>query len=461
MLDQFKPWRWIAVIGIVLLLALLATSSALAGEVYTDGSIVIDSDTQDDVYAAGETITVTSGTTIDGDLIAVGGTLTIEGTVTGDVLFAGQTFMLNGEVGDDLRFGGAVLIIESGASVGDDLNLGGYALEMQPGSRIGGDAFFGAYKALLGDIAGDVAGGGNGVRVAGEIGGDAELGVGDSSAPDTDPAIYMWGTDLPDTSDVPAGLTFSDGGSIAGDLTYQASRRSNIPDDAVAGSVTFEQDDSLTRDDARYGAPFSGRAGRAFDAFSVMRFVGYVISSFLVMLLVGLVFQRFAPKFLNGTTETLRSRWLASLGVGLLGYIALVILVILVILLFLFFIIPLALTGTSGPITSALSLTTAVIATAFSLATGWLAPVLVALLVGDLILRLFRSEKRSPIGTLTLGLLILSPVLAIPFLGRFLLTWLVGASGLGAAILYLWPSGKSASATVPATGPDADNPPAE
>ncbi|GEM_PF-1981735 len=438
MLGRSRGLRILTAAGLILLLPLLIFSPALAAEVTQGEDIVINEDTTDDVYAFGETVTVNA--TINGDLIAFATTVTINGTVTGDVIFGGQSLIINGTVEDDVRGAGYLIQLGENGVIGDDLNAGGYAIAMQPASRVGGDAFFGAFQASLADIDGNVIGGANGVRIGGRIGGDAKLSV--SAETSFDPMMFMQNPELPSVERIPAGLSFSQDGQIAGDLDYSSERELTIPNGAVAGRVSFTQVESGAEGDVRVLQP---AARRGFADRPGVRFAGRFVGSFIVLLLVAAIFRAVAPGFFHGALETLRTRWAASLGVGLLGYV----IVFMVLPLLIFLVIVLLLTPTLGigaQLRAAFSLISAIGWTGFSLATGWIAPILVAALLGGAIYSLFDREKKSSFWGIVIGLLIVTFLLAIPVLGRVLLAMLVGMLGLGAVILYLWPRPKQAEA---------------
>jgi hypothetical protein len=436
MLGRSKVARLLIAAGLALLLALLIFTPALAADVTQGEDITIDEDTTDDVYAFGKTVTVNA--TINGDLVAFASTVTINGTVTGDVIFGGQLLIINGTVEDDVRGVGYLIQLGDNGVIADDLNAGGYSIEMKPASRIGGDVFFGAYQASLADIDGNVIGGSNGVRIGGRIGGDVELSVGADSS--FDPMMFMQNPDLPTVERIPAGLTFGQDGHIAGNLDYSAERELSIPDGAIDGQVIFTQAD--TRPEARAAVEPAPR--RIGDRPGV-RFIGYFVGSFVVLLLVAAIFRAVAPTFFHGALDTLRSRWAASLGVGVLGY--LIVFVVLPLLAFFVIVLLFAPTlGMAARLRDAFSFISVAGWTGFSLVTGWIAPILVATLLGGAIYGLFDREKKSSFWGIVIGLLIVTFLLAIPVLGRFLLTMLVGMFGLGAVILYLWPRPKQATA---------------
>src|SRR2546426_7783819 len=61
----------------------------------------------DDIYAAGGTISIDGN--VNGSVIAAGGTITVSGTVSRDVMVAGGTINVTGKVGGSIRAAGGDL----------------------------------------------------------------------------------------------------------------------------------------------------------------------------------------------------------------------------------------------------------------------------------------------------------------------------------------------------------------
>jgi hypothetical protein len=445
-------WRGVVLAGLMLALALLFVAPVFAGDSYEGETIIIDEDTDDDVYAFGQEIVVDA--TINGDLIAFGSSLTINGTVTGDVIFAGAVLTLNGTVGDDLRAAGAVLYLGEDASVGDDFNAGAGAIEMLPGSSVGGDLYFGAGQAVIGDVAGGIAGGGEGVRIVGTVGGNADLEVGDPNSTSPTFMIQMqqyWmqaqGVEFPPISDVPPGLSFAEGGEVEGDLRYTASQSAQGVEDFVGGTTDFIQ--QVAEEEAGPSAALLG-----------VRFLGHFIGLFLVALVFGVLLQSLAPKFLDGALDTLKARPLPSLGVGFLGYLVYFVLVLLFVVLLFVALIPLGVIGVGGPIARGLLLLGAGFQTFFGLSTRWLPIILFGLLLGGVLYGLVNKERKAPFWSLVIGVFLIAFVLAIPIVGRVVVGGVLSLFALGAVILYLWPRKQAGEPAAAADAPSLDAPPA-
>jgi hypothetical protein len=415
-----------------------AVSPVLASDRISGGDITLDEDYDDDVYLMGENVIINS--TIDGDLLVLAQTLVLNGEVTGDLLFAGQALTINGPVGDDLRAGGMIVIVEDGATITDDVNAGTYSFEMRTGSSVGGDVYFGAGQVILHDVGGSVFGGSSAVHLTGTIEGDVQVGVSSGEDGLMMAPMMMEDPNMPEIAQVSPGLSFTQNAEIQGDLLYDSQQAAEIPDGAVAGSVSRQTASSMQGTD-------SEQPTRA-PVPPIVRFVGTVIGSFIVLMVVGMMLQRFAPQFVAGVRETLRTKMLASFGAGFLAYVVFYVLLPILIVLFIAFIfLPLA--GTGDRLRELLGLVGIGGFAAFNFVTGWIAPIIVALLIGGMI---FRGRDGAPLNAavpLAVGLVILVIALAIPFVGSFLLAMLIGMVGLGAMLLYLRARGRDESAFDP------------
>lgn len=448
MLAWMKGHRLFTVAALVVALALVGAAPALASRTITGGDVVIDEDVDDDLYVTGQNVIVNA--TIDGDLIAFGQTVTINGTVTGDALVGAQVVELSGTVEDDARLGGMIVKLYDGATVGDDLNGAGWAVDMEPGSRVGGTMYAAGGQVRVADVAEDFGGGAEGVRIVGTVGGDVEASVGDGTTQSFfNPSMVTMGQDieLPSVPTLPSGLTFAEGGAVEGDLNYSSAAEQSIPAAAVGGAVGFTLEQPDQPDEAE-------AAGRS----AVVKFAGRFLGTGVMLLLVGLLVTAVAPAFLENTLSTIRERPLASLGVGAAGYVALIAILILLVVVGVLLMIPLGAVGAAGRFTGLLLTAGTGTVLAFNVLVRWVAPIAVALLAGRAVFRLFGGERVAPVfWPLLIGGFGVSLLLAIPVL-RLLGAFLIGAIGLGAAALVLWPRRGGAPEPVEpvVTAPDAD-----
>jgi hypothetical protein len=439
-----KRTRWLmaggAILVLVVLMLALATP-ALAGKTITEDNVVVG-DESDDVYAFGQTVTVEG--TVEGDVIAFAQTVTVNGTITGDLIAAGSGVIVNGEVQDDARLAGYGVELGSDATIGDDANLAGYSVYARDGSQIGGDAFFGAFQALLdGDVAGDLLGGANSVQIGGQVGGDADLSVGEPG--DAPPFMGGWNVEgAPPIPSVPPGLTI-EGGEVVGDLTYSSTVPSDVPADTVGGELTFQLEEAEGVEEAPPPTPAEVALGKVLD----------FVRLFATLVVVGLLMMWLTPKVLEGTAAIIRERWLPSLGWGFLGY------AVAFGGLPLLFVVVIALAVLFGIVTLG-GLSTAIVFTGiagefnlvliFVLITSWVAKAVIGYLLGKLIFRPPTDQFKDNWLPMVVGVLIVAVLRSIPVLG-----WLVGLAaalfGLGALVLYLrgkWFPAKPAPAAEPA-----------
>jgi cytoskeletal protein CcmA (bactofilin family) len=170
--------------GIVLLAVWLASLPATAAAQQTELGGKVRSGREVTV-ATGETVqgdliasagTVRIDGRVDGDLVASGGQVVVAGTVTGDVVAGAGSTTVSGEVGGDLRAGTGQARIEG--RVGEDVALGAGQATVAPGAQIGGDLIFGAGRMQLdGTVAGSVLGSAGSYTRGGTVGGSERVNV--------------------------------------------------------------------------------------------------------------------------------------------------------------------------------------------------------------------------------------------------------------------------------------------
>ena len=239
----------------------------------------------------------------------------------------------------------------------------------------------------------------------------------------------MFGPDMPPMPYVPAGLTFGPEAQVAGSLEYTSSQ-TVAGADSVSSQVTHTlppQDEQLSRELAQRQTTSS----YLFDA----------VRRLVALLLVGLLIAWLAPRWITGPTEKLRSRPLPSLGLGLVGLVALPItwLVALGVIILVAVIFGLLSLGALTALTllagfSALGLASV----AILLTLCYLCQAIVAYLGGRWILSRIRPEwNRKVYAPVLIGLLILGLLSAVPIAGG-ILQFLVVVAGLGAIILAVF-----------------------
>ncbi len=433
---RFRLANGILVAAAMLAVMLVFAAPVAAGEVVEGQNIVIR-DTDDDVYAVGETVTIEG--TVDGDVIAFAALVTVNGTITGDLIAGGQAVEINGTVEDDVRLAGAILAVGPGASIGDDLMVGGFALEMGPGSSVGGDLYIGAGQAVVEDVAGSIFGGMSGLRINGVVAGNAMLEVAGDGPPITqffDPATMgnpEATYEIPSVSMVQPGLSFGNTGEILGslDLTVTENATPDIDETRVEGGSDINPE---------AGASLGG--GR--------RRIGGFIGFYALSLLLGGLLLLAAPKVLEKNEKTLRDEPLRVFLLGLLGYAAFFAFVLVIGLLLLAGIAMIGI-GAGGAYFNVVIIFVTSVFNAFTLASRWFGPILIAALVGGMIWTMINRDEKRPFMALVIGLLVVGVFLAIPFIGRPLIGSVLRVIGVGALLATYWPRKNE-----PLTGPEAD-----
>jgi cytoskeletal protein CcmA (bactofilin family) len=169
--------------------------------------------TDDDYYAAGETIDIDFD--VAGDVIVAGGKLFIGSRIEGDVMAAGGSVKVRGEVKDDVRITGGDLNID--AIVGDDLAASGGSITVSPNTTVRGEAWLaGGDVIMAGTINKDLKIMAGNIRLSGTVLGDVELEGGE--------------------------IQVLEGARIDGNLLYKSSEEASIdPGVSITGTVTYEE----------------------------------------------------------------------------------------------------------------------------------------------------------------------------------------------------------------------------
>jgi cytoskeletal protein CcmA (bactofilin family) len=169
----------IAFVGVVLAslsAAAVVQQTELGGKVRTGSEVTIPSGetVQGDLIASAGTVTIDG--TVDGDLVASGGRVKVTGTVTGDVLATAGDTNISGQVDGDLRVATGQARLEG--QVREDVLLGAGQATVASGARIGGDLIFGTGQMTMdGAVGGNVLGGTGRYTRRGTVGGTEEVTV--------------------------------------------------------------------------------------------------------------------------------------------------------------------------------------------------------------------------------------------------------------------------------------------
>jgi cytoskeletal protein CcmA (bactofilin family) len=382
----------------------------------------------DDLYVFAMTLDLQG--TVNGDLVFLGQSATVDGTVTGDLIAIGQHVAVAGEVNDDARV--AAYAIELSGDVGDDLVAAGFSLDDGGSSGVGGDLVFAGYQALLaGQIDGDTNVAGGAVRIEGTIAGDVDVNVGGAETGQGGqmPPRIPFFPGVPSVPSVSPGLTVGDDASIGGDLSYTANQRVEIREGAVDGEIDF----------SRYVPERTQEEAEPSAVLAVLRWFVRQLRRLVTLLLVGALMLWLFPAWTRKMETIVRSKPLPSLGWGVVALAAfivgMVVLVIVTVLLAVVFGV-VTLGELAGRFVTLGLVIFGAAGFGFSVFWSYVTRVVISLLLGHLIFRLFGFQTTEKLWWPGLvGVLIFVLVTAIPVLG-----WLVGflAALLGLGALWIW-----------------------
>jgi cytoskeletal protein CcmA (bactofilin family) len=423
--SQIK--KGLAILGIVLLSLFWLTPVAWAVEFRGGQEVVIGPDEviEDDLYVGGEIIRIEG--TIKGDLIAAGGEIIVSGTVEGDFMGAAGYITINGELQDDVRIAGSVLTLGPNAQIADDIFAAGYSFDAAAGSTIGGSLFWAGYQArLAGDVEENFNGGMGALEIAGRIGGDVEVSVGEPD-PDFEAALPFFRTWMPAPM-MPLGFRVAEEARIGGKLTYTSGSEGEIePEAKIAGGIVYQTPVPPPEEveEVEVLTPQQIALNWLLDQ----------LRRFIALLVVGLILVWIVPGLVREAATALQTRPWGSLGWGILTVILVFVAVPVVVFLVIVLDLLLGALGFGGLVTSVTGLgllTNAAIIVGFLIAVGYVTKIVFSFLVGRAILGRIREPwGAGRVWPLVLGVVLFSIVRAIPYLGWFI-GLIVTLLGLGA-----------------------------
>lgn len=383
-----RPIRTRLPVFLAILLLLVIAAPVAAGEFRTDDTVTVaEGETiDDDLYAGSGTVTIDG--TVNGDVTAAAGTVTVDGEVTGSVNVAGGTVEIAGSVGGGARIAGGTVTIAG--SIGRDVVVLGGTVTIAESATVAGDVAAGVGTlTVAGQVGGDLLAGAGNIEVTGNVTGSLDVGV--------------------DT------LVIGPGAQIGGDVEYTSDKEATIDSSAeIAGETTRR-------------TPQRDPSGPALADNPLFSFLGILIG--LLVLGWGMLLVR--PRLLIGSGEQVRRNPLLALGAGLatcLGQILLVIALFILAALFGAF---------AGALAGAFA-APAVIVILLIVILAIVAAVPLIMAVGTLVLRGDASSYLA----YAVGAVIFAAVLTVVGLVGsgldvlvFVLIWILG---LGAFALYLW-----------------------
>lgn len=433
-MERFASKKALVMAALLVILVLAATP-VLAAEFLAKDVVVVKPDEviEDDLYAAGRRVTVDG--TIEGDLLAVGGEIIVNGTVEGDLIAVGGAISVTGTIKDDARIAGGLLALTSSGQVEDDVIAAGYSFEAAKGSSIGGTFSMAGYQAsLAGDLKEDFRGALGALTIAGHVGGDVELQVGEEDPEFESTRVLIDGfTPAPMR---PPGLTLTDDAQIDGRLSYTSGSKADVASGAeVSGGVTHHlpevPPEAVTEEEEEVSP---GQAILAWFLDHLRRLATLLVVGFLMIWLV--------PNLVRETTTALQDRPLPSLGWGIV--VVLVVLVVIVAVLIIMGILDfilgiLGLGGLVASVTSLGLLTAGTLLVIYLITVSYVAKIVVSFLVAKLILKSVQPVwAEGRVWPMVVGVVLFIVVTAIigliPLVGS-LLVWLISLTcallGLG------------------------------
>ncbi len=370
-----------------------APGPALAFEPRAGQSVVFSETIQDDLYAAGGVVTVTG--TVDGDVMAAGGTVDLDGRISGSALAAGGMLTIRGPIGRSLRAAGGTLAVAG--SIGTDAVLAGGTVTVDRTAQIGRDL---------------VIGGGN-IVVSGVVVRSAMI----------------------------SGGTVTLGGTVRGDTEIHADRIVLLPTARIGGRLRYEASQGV---EIQPGAQVSGgteripgvagpRPSAGFPA-SPQFWLGQHLMELLVLLAMGIVVFAVAPRPSAAATREVGERFWRSLLAGFLLLVA----------------VPAA---SFIALFTVIGIPLSIVAMLIYVATLYPGQIFVAAWLGAWILRSARRRSLPPssVWSVVVGSLVLVLLFAIPVAGWAIRLAAILA-GFGALWVTAWHSARAhpATPTVPA-----------
>ncbi len=438
-----RKHRVVSLLTLLVLAVFLIVPAASAYDGRTGDSVVVTKDEviDDDLFVGGTSVTVDG--TVNGDLIVGGRTVVVNGKVTGNVIAAGASVTVNGEVGHDVFAAAAAVTIGPDARINHNAYTAAASVESRSGSLIDGTLLIGTGQGLVsGQITKDLLVAANSLRLEGMVGRDARLSVDDAAG--TWSAASVLGRNTPPMPAVPGGLTFGREARVTGNLEYVSPKPV-----AAAGGVSAHVVHTLPPQDAQLSRELSQQQRTSSYLFDALR-------RLIALLVVGLLIAWLAPRWITGPAGRLLSRPLPSIGIGLVGVVAvplswLVALGVIILIAVLFTLLSLGGLTVLTLMAGFSALGAAAVAIVFVL--SYLSETIVAYLGGRWILNQLRPERNGSIyAPLLIGLLILGLLFAVPVAGG-VLEFLVVLAGLGAIALAIFQRREAprAPAEVPAT----------
>ncbi|WP_141673310.1 hypothetical protein [Allomuricauda sp. CP2A] len=275
----------------------------LWGQFKADETITISENQEDDFYAAGEIINMESK--INGDFVVAGSEIRIRDSLQQDLLVAGGDVLVMGPIGDDVRAMAGKLTISN--EVADDVIVFGGEVFVTDNAKIHGNLVnFSGKITMEGEVDGMVKAYGGDLDFNGKVGQGMELYGGN---------ISINGQIHGKSKIVADAITIGDGAQFHGDVEYWTEAGEIDFGNALVGSSAhFNQDLMKERDEFSWKA--LGIASLGFWIF-------YVLSAFLVLLVLDLAFRTYFKR----AADSLEGDFWRGFGYGLIYILGLPLLI--------------------------------------------------------------------------------------------------------------------------------------
>lgn len=424
-LHKYRWLTWTATLALVLVILLTFAAPALAAEIVTgtpDALIPEGEVIDDDLFITGARVEMNG--TVTGDLFVSGQHIIINGTVEGNVIAAGQLLEVNGTVEGALVGAGYGLNLGPAAAIGRNLYFGGFSLVAEEGSVIGRSLYAGDYQTVLnGEVGRNVEVGAGAFQLAGKVGGDVNVQIGESDQGFAESSPY-WTFWVP--GGVPViqpGLEISEGALVEGQENYVITTVDVQPPGVSDVTIQIPEE--------------------AATGFVVANWVRQRVGEFISLLIVGGLALYLQRDNLLGVIDKIKSQPMPSIGWGVVVFLVFPILVIAAILLLIALVLLISLitlgqlTGTTLQL-GGLSIASAMVVFGFTL---WLlTKAIFAYFAGSTLLKQVSPTtlegRWGAVWALVIGALLYELVRSIPLIGA-LVALLVVLVGIGAIFLFV------------------------
>ena len=366
-------------VAIVLGVSVLITfSAAYSFDVRTGDNLVVSSEevVYEDLFIAGDTVTIDGR--VEGDLYAAARTVIIRGFVRDSATVFASSITITGSIGHGIHAAAEELTIDG--SVKGDVVVAGRTVSLGGDAVVEGDMIAAGQKIIVSaPIEGYILGAGKTVSINERVRGDAAFAVGT--------------------------LTLQENARVGGNLYYVSENEAVIfPGAEVSGRVMHHVPE--LREKLKGVFPF----------VIIVGVLGKILS-FIMMVVVGLVFVFITPRWLFRLSESIKRHPGPCAGWGAL----------------VLFITPI---GIMVSFLTVVGISLAVIASLAYLVALYLSQVVTALLIGRLLLGMKEeTDKQGRLfGAFVLGLFLIRLVRFIPGIGIFVWAAVV-LFGLGAFIV--------------------------